>query len=73
MTEQNTATKGTRRTATSANGEASGKFTDEERAAAKERARELHSFGVPADRHHDQRVGTAVEQRQSRRRLGNVS
>ena len=41
MTEQNTATKGTRRSAKSTNGEASGKFTDEERAAAKERAREL--------------------------------
>jgi hypothetical protein len=37
MTEQNTATKGTRRSAKSTNGEASGKFTDEERAAAKER------------------------------------
>ena len=41
MTEQNTATKGTRRSAKSTDGEASGKFTDEERAAAKERAREL--------------------------------
>ena len=36
MTEQNTATKGTRRSAKSTNGEASGKFTDEERAAANE-------------------------------------
>ena len=43
MTEQNTATKGTRRSAKSASGEASGKFTDEERAAAKERARELQT------------------------------
>ena len=41
MTERNTATTGTRRSAKSASGEASGKFTDEERAAAKERAREL--------------------------------
>jgi uncharacterized protein YdhG (YjbR/CyaY superfamily) len=41
MAERNPATKGTRRSATSTDGEASGKFTDEERAAARERAKEL--------------------------------
>ena len=43
MAERNTAPKGTRRSARSTNGEASGKFTDEERAAAKERAKELRT------------------------------
>jgi uncharacterized protein YdhG (YjbR/CyaY superfamily) len=43
MAEQNTATTGTRRSANSTSGEASGRFTDEERAAAKERARELRT------------------------------
>jgi uncharacterized protein YdhG (YjbR/CyaY superfamily) len=41
MAERNTATKGTRRSASSTTGEASGKFTDDERAAMKERAKEL--------------------------------
>jgi uncharacterized protein YdhG (YjbR/CyaY superfamily) len=41
MAERNTAAKGTRRSAKGTDGEASGKFTDEERAAARERAKEL--------------------------------
>jgi uncharacterized protein YdhG (YjbR/CyaY superfamily) len=41
MAERNTATTGTRKSARRASGEASGKFTDEERAAMKERAKEL--------------------------------
>ena len=41
MAEQNTATKGTRRSGRSTSGEASGTFTDEEKAAARERVREL--------------------------------
>ena len=41
MAERNTATKGTRRSAKSAGGEASGTFTDEEKAAARERVKEL--------------------------------
>ena len=40
MTEQNTTTKGTRRPAKRAGGEASGAFTDEEKAAARERVKE---------------------------------
>ena len=43
MAERNTDPKGTRRPAKSTSGEASGKFTDEERAAAKERAKELRT------------------------------
>ncbi len=41
MAEQNTATKGTRRPAKRTSGEASGTFTDEEKAAARERVKEL--------------------------------
>jgi uncharacterized protein YdhG (YjbR/CyaY superfamily) len=41
MAEPDTTTKGTPRSAKRTNGKASGKFTDEERAAMKERAREL--------------------------------
>jgi uncharacterized protein YdhG (YjbR/CyaY superfamily) len=41
MAERNPATKGTRRSAKSTAGEAPGRFTDEERAAMKERAQEL--------------------------------
>jgi uncharacterized protein YdhG (YjbR/CyaY superfamily) len=41
MAERNPATKGTRRSATSTAGEVSGRFTDEERAAMKERAQEV--------------------------------
>ncbi|MGH3418357.1 MAG: iron chaperone [Streptosporangiaceae bacterium] len=41
MAERNTATKGTRRSAKSTDGAASGKFTDEEKAAARERVKEL--------------------------------
>ena len=41
MTEQNTETRGTRRPAKRTDGEASGKFTDEEKAAAKERVKEM--------------------------------
>jgi len=41
MAEQHTATKGTRRPAKRASGDASGTFTDEEKAAARERVREL--------------------------------
>ncbi len=40
MAEKDTATKSTRRSAKRTYGEASGKFTDEERAAMKERAKE---------------------------------
>ena len=41
MAERNAATKGTRRSAKSTGGETSGTFTDEEKAAARERVREL--------------------------------
>ena len=41
MTERNTAAKGTRRSAKRTDGEASGTFTDEEKAAARERVKEL--------------------------------
>jgi hypothetical protein len=41
MAERNTATKGTRRSAKSTGGEAAGTFTDEEKAAARERVKEL--------------------------------
>jgi uncharacterized protein YdhG (YjbR/CyaY superfamily) len=41
MAERNPATTGTRKSAKSTTGEASGRFTDEERSAMKERAREL--------------------------------
>jgi uncharacterized protein YdhG (YjbR/CyaY superfamily) len=41
MAERNSAAKGTRRSAKSTAGEAPGRFTDEERAAMKERAQEL--------------------------------
>jgi uncharacterized protein YdhG (YjbR/CyaY superfamily) len=41
MAERNTATKGTRKSAKGTNGKASVRFTDEERAAMKERAKEL--------------------------------
>ena len=43
MAERNTTTKGTRRTAKRPAGEASGIFTDEERAAMKEHAREVRA------------------------------
>jgi len=41
MAERNAATKGTRRSAKSTGGETSGTFTDEEKAAARERVKEL--------------------------------
>jgi hypothetical protein len=41
MAERNAATKGTRRSAKSTGGEASGTFMDEEKAAARERVKEL--------------------------------
>ena len=41
MAERNAASKGTRRSAKSAGGAASGTFTDEEKAAARERVKEL--------------------------------
>ena len=41
MAERNTATKGTRRSAKSTGGAAPGTFTDEEKAAARERVKEL--------------------------------
>ena len=43
MAERNPATTGTRRSAKRTTGEASGAFTDEERSAMKERAREVKS------------------------------
>jgi uncharacterized protein YdhG (YjbR/CyaY superfamily) len=45
MAEQNTATKGTRRSAKSTRGQGSGTFTDEEKAAARERVKELKRSG----------------------------
>jgi uncharacterized protein YdhG (YjbR/CyaY superfamily) len=53
MAERNTATKGTRRSAKRTDGEASGKFTDEERAAMKERAKELKRSASRADGERD--------------------
>jgi uncharacterized protein YdhG (YjbR/CyaY superfamily) len=53
MAERNTATKGTRRSAKRTNGEASGTFTDEERAAMKERAKELKRSASKADGERD--------------------
>jgi uncharacterized protein YdhG (YjbR/CyaY superfamily) len=41
MAERNAATKGTRRSAKSTGGDTSGTFTDEEKAAARERVKEL--------------------------------
>ena len=41
MAERNAATKGTRRSAKSTGGATSGTFTDEEKAAARERVKEL--------------------------------
>jgi len=53
MAERDTATKPTRRSAKRTNGEASGKFTDEERAAMKERAKELKRSASKADGERD--------------------
>ena len=46
MAERNAATKGTRRSAKSTGGAASGTFTDEEKAAARERVKELNRARV---------------------------
>jgi uncharacterized protein YdhG (YjbR/CyaY superfamily) len=53
MAGPDTATKGTRRSAKRTSGEASGKFTDEERAAMKERAKELKRSASKADGERD--------------------
>ena len=53
MAERNTGTTGTRSSAKRTNGEASGKFTDEERAAMKERAKELKRSASKADGERD--------------------
>jgi uncharacterized protein YdhG (YjbR/CyaY superfamily) len=49
MAEKNAATKGTKKAATSASGRASKGFTPEERAAMKERVRELKAAANKAD------------------------
>ena len=53
MAERNTATTGTRKSTKRTNGEASGKFTDEERAAMKQRAKELKRSASKADGERD--------------------